>query len=196
MAAHDSRPSADRLEAGPAGSAFLAVNSAYLAAFATPSLFYYTNVALHAFVGVVWRAARSGAPEFAWTRTCRARGGTAARCRNRAGRATIPGVSRYRWLLLRTSPSRRSALGARVVRPRSSPGAQPVSDSSHCRRAAARLGGLSTAMRFARAPPSVSHRQSVGCRRRMEGEGGGPQSPFFPSSRRPTSAASSRRTSS
>lgn len=35
------------------GSALLLANSVYLAAFATPSLFYYTNVALHVVLGVV-----------------------------------------------------------------------------------------------------------------------------------------------
>ena len=33
-------------------SAVLLVNSAYLAAFATPSLFYFANVALHVVLGV------------------------------------------------------------------------------------------------------------------------------------------------
>ena len=34
----------------------LFANSAYLAAFASPSLFYYTNVALHVVFGLVWLA--------------------------------------------------------------------------------------------------------------------------------------------
>ena len=34
----------------------LLANSAYLAAFASPSLFYYTNVALHVVFGLVWLA--------------------------------------------------------------------------------------------------------------------------------------------
>ena len=105
MAAHDLRPSSDRLsKVVAAGSAFLAVNSAYLAAFATASLFYYTNVALHVIVGVAWAIAGA-----IWLRR-QVRGlGAVERLAALllvAGTAlgvalTITGaVSRYRWLLL------------------------------------------------------------------------------------------------
>ena len=105
MAAPDSGPSPDRLsKLVAAGSAFLAVNSAYLAAFATPSLFYYTNVALHVIVGVVWAIAGA-----IWLRRSLRGLGPVARVAALllvAGTAlgvalTITGaVSRYRWLLL------------------------------------------------------------------------------------------------
>jgi hypothetical protein len=105
MATHDLRPASDRLsKLLAASSAFLAVNSAYLAAFATASLFYYSNVALHVIVGVVWAIAGA-----IWLRR-RLRGlGPAERLAALllvAGTAlgvalTITGaLTRYRWLLL------------------------------------------------------------------------------------------------
>ena len=43
----------DRSKTLAIGGGLLLVNTAYLAAFATPSLFYYANVALHVLLGVV-----------------------------------------------------------------------------------------------------------------------------------------------
>ena len=67
--AEGSRPPSDRLSAiFRAGSALLLLNSLYLAAFATPSLFYMTNVAVHVLggaallvVGALWLRPRLGA---------------------------------------------------------------------------------------------------------------------------------------
>src|SRR3954467_6775619 len=59
-----------------ASFAVLVLNSAYLAAFATPSLFYFTNVALHVVLGaatfvlaLLWLKKRDGALPASWIAT-------------------------------------------------------------------------------------------------------------------------------
>src|SRR6185503_1401367 len=100
-----SRPPSDRLSGiFRAGSALLLLNSLYLAAFATPSVFYMTNVAVHVLggaallvVGALWLRPR--------LRTM-SRSATLATVLIAAGAALglalayTGATTRYRWLLL------------------------------------------------------------------------------------------------
>ena len=194
MAAHDLRPSSDRLsKVVAAGSAFLAVNSAYLAAFATASLFYYTNVALHVIVGVAW--AITGA---IWLRR-QVRGlGAVERLAALllvAGTAlgvalTITGaVSRYRWLLLAhiAVSSAGALLAVAIVAARLVPRVRGRLRPAHGIAVVLLLAaaGWSTAMVVRQRGAGADAYRIVNPQAppiSMDGEGGGPQSPFFPSS--------------
>jgi tetratricopeptide (TPR) repeat protein len=194
MAAHDSRPSPDRLSRFVAvTSAFLALNSAYLAAFATPSLFYYTNVALHLVVGIAWAIAGA-----LWLKP-RIRGlGPAAALAALlllAGTAlgialTITGATtRYRWLLLTHIgvASAGALLAAVILAVRIGPYARGRLRPAHGITLVLLLAaaGWPSAMVLrhraaARDPYRIVNPQVAALS--MDGEGAGPQSPFFPSS--------------
>ena len=87
-----------------AAAAVLAVNSAYLAAFATPSLFYYANVALHVVLGVAalilaigWLRGRPERMPLSWTLAALLLGAGAVL----GGALVATGTTtRFRWLLL------------------------------------------------------------------------------------------------
>jgi RsiW-degrading membrane proteinase PrsW (M82 family) len=87
-----------------AAGAVLIVNSAYLAAFATPSLFYYTNVGLHVVLGVVtlvlavrWLRQRHARMPVSWMAAAALLGAGALL----GGALVATGTTtRFRWLLL------------------------------------------------------------------------------------------------
>jgi tetratricopeptide (TPR) repeat protein len=194
MATHDLRPASDRLsKLLAASSAFLAVNSAYLAAFATASLFYYSNVALHVIVGVVWAIAGA-----IWLRR-RLRGlGPAERLAALllvAGTAlgvalTITGaLTRYRWLLLAhiTVVSAGAVLALAIVAARLGPQVRGRLRPAHAIAVVLLLAaaGWSTAMVLRQRGAALGAYRIVNPQAppiTMDGEGGGPESPFFPSS--------------
>jgi tetratricopeptide (TPR) repeat protein len=172
--------------------AVLLLNSAYLAAFASPTLFYYSNVALHVLLGVVllglgvrwlfrWRASLS-APAMVSASLLVAGGA--------AGLAlSFTGATRaWRWLLvthivLATAGSVAAvALGlTRVIRGR------PRLRPAHGFLALALLGAIgwsSAVIARQRAADRENGRimNPAAPPASMDGEGTGPSGPFFPSS--------------
>ena len=189
-----SRPSSDRLSRlFQAGSIALVINSLYLAAFATPSIFYVTNVGVHVLgglamivVGLLWLRPRFGSLSVA---------GKIAVLLLAAGAAlgialTITGATtRYRWLLLThiAVVGAGTVLALAIAAVRSAPRVRQQFRPAHAVALIVLLAaaGWSTALvvkqrrdeRYAYrivnpASPALS----------MEGEGAGPSSPFFPSS--------------
>ena len=189
-----SPPSSDRLSRlFQAGSAALVLNSLYLAAFATPSLFYMTNVAVHVLgglamivVGLLWVRPRlrafSAVPKMAVLLLA---AGVAL------GMAlTVTGATtRYRWLLLAhiAVVSTGTLLALVIAAIESAPLVRQRFRPAHAVAVIVLLAaaGWSTAFvvkqrkaeRYAwqivnPASPALS----------MDGEGAGPSSPFFPSS--------------
>jgi tetratricopeptide (TPR) repeat protein len=171
-----------------AAGAVLLVNSAYLAAFATPSLFYYTNVALHVVLGVVtlilavrWLLKRDGRVPASWIAAAVLLGAGAVL----GGALVATGTTtRFRWLLL--SHIAASAAGALIV--------LALAIAAIARRPQARLRPIYVLYAVAVvALTGAVGRQAVAERAvprivnpltpplSMEGEGAGPKSPFFPS---------------
>jgi tetratricopeptide (TPR) repeat protein len=172
--------------------AVLLLNSAYLAAFASPTLFYYSNVALHVLLGVVllglgvrwlfrWRASLS-APAMV-TASLLVAGGAAGLA------LSFTGATRaWRWLLvthivLATAGSVAAvALGlTRVIRGR------PRLRPAHGFLALALLGAIgwsSAVIARQRAADRENGRimNPAAPPASMDGEGTGPSGPFFPSS--------------
>jgi Flp pilus assembly protein TadD len=171
------------------GGALLFVNSAYLAAFATPSLFYFANVALHVVLGAAlfvaglpWlrRWYRSLTPLDALTAVLLGAGSVLGLV------LTVTGAtSRYRGLLVAhiaiTSLGAVLAcsigLAALVRRGRLRPLTLLYAAVAFCA-----VAGPLTIVLAARTATHASRIVNPMAPVTMDGEGGGPTSPFFPSS--------------
>src|SRR5262249_8211401 len=177
-----------------ASAGVLLINSAYLAAVATPSVFYYANVALHVVLGLVtlilavrWLIRRNARVPLSWIVAGALLGAGAV-----LGGALVAtgNTTRFRWLLLsHIATSAAGALvalaigGAAVIARRPRRALRPVEVVYAL--AAIALAGWSCA---------VVGRQSIAEHAvarivnpltpplSMDGEGAGPTSPFFPSS--------------
>ncbi len=183
----------DRLSASlKIGGALLLVNSVYLAAFATPSLFYYTNVALHVALGLALMVAGA---RWAWPRrgtfdaaTLAAIGLLALGALLGVALAITGTTTKFRWLLLAhigvTGAGAVLALGLMAAAAiRRARGIRPA----HAIFAGIVLlvvGGPSTVAVRERAAERDMHRivNPDWAPAKMEEEGPGKDSPFFPSS--------------
>jgi Tfp pilus assembly protein PilF len=176
-----------------ASFAVLVVNSAYLAAFATPSLFYFTNVALHVVLGAVtfglavwWSRHREGGLPPAWIATAALLGIGAVL----GGALVLTGtLSRFRWLLLaHIAFSSGGAVLALVL------AAAALARAPRWRLAPLQVFYVLAVIGLTGWSATVVGRQAIAERRAprivnpltpplsMAGEGAGPKSPFFPSS--------------
>jgi tetratricopeptide (TPR) repeat protein len=188
---HASRDRLSRLVA--AGGAFLAVNSAYLAASANASLVYYTNVALHVIVGAVWAILA-----VIWVRPrLRSLGMAAGAAALLLFAGTGLGIAlmitgttlRYRWLLLAHIGvvSAGALIALIVVAVRLAPRLRSRLRPAHAVALVLLLAGAGWLSAFVvrqRAVERSAYRivNPESPPLSMEGEGGGPTSPFFPSS--------------
>jgi tetratricopeptide (TPR) repeat protein len=189
-----SRTSSDRLSwLFRAGSAVLILNSLYLAAFATPSIFYVTNVAVHVLgglamivVALLWLRPRLGS----WSAATKiAALLLAAGAALGIALAVTGATTRYRWLLLTHIGvvSAGTVLALVVAAIKAAPHARQRLRPAHALAVVLLLAAAAWssafvmkqrqaerhALRIANpASPALS----------MDGEGAGPSSPFFPSS--------------
>jgi hypothetical protein len=149
----------------------LLLNTAYIAAFASPTIFYMGNVVLHLVLGValgimlLWFIRR-----MPWA-------GSLFLIAALAGvfLAVFGNTTPHRWVLEAHIAVAALAVVAFL------PYVMPRGDH---------------ALPKSSPEPRRSNPEPFDCPTSMDQEGGGPQSPFFPSSAKPTWAASSRRTSS
>jgi tetratricopeptide (TPR) repeat protein len=189
-----SRPSSDRLSRlFYAGSVALILNALYLAAFATPSLFYMTNVALHvlgggalAVIGGLWLRPRLHAMSMAAKLAAALIGiGTAL------GVALVltGTTTRFRWLLLThiAVVSAGTLLALVLAAVKSGPIVRERFRPAHAVAAIvllAAVGWSAAVVVKQRRAERYSYRieNPTSPALSMEGEGAGPSSPFFPSS--------------
>jgi len=177
-----------------AAGAVLVINSVYLAAFATPSLFYYANVALHVVLGVVtlvlavlWLRRRDASLPLTWIAAAALLGAGAILGGALVGTGTI---TRFRWLLL----SHIAASAAGAVLAIAIALAALIARRPQRRLRPAELGFALAIVALAGWSAVVLGRMAIAERTvarivnplapplSMEGEGAGPKSPFFPSS--------------
>ncbi len=175
-----------------AATAVLLVNSAYLALFATPSLFYFSNVALHVILGaatfviaIVWLRRRERPMPLSWMAAALLLGvGTGLG----AALVATGNTTRFRPLLLShiacmTAGSAVALALAAAAALRRRPRLQPA----HAFYALAVLGlaawGGVVAVRQAREEGAAARIVNpIAAPLAMDNEGAGPASPFFPSS--------------
>ena len=175
------------------GGALLLINSAYLAAFASPTLFYYANVALHVILGALlfglgarWLAGRwrgIGAMALV-TAALLAAGGALGLV------LTVTGATRtYRWLLLThiavaTAGGLAAVLLVGRALLRDAAGRLKPSVAITALVLAAAGAWTTSLVARARAGERLAHRieNPLNPPASMEEEGAGERSPFFPSS--------------
>jgi tetratricopeptide (TPR) repeat protein len=175
-----------------AGFLVLVVNSAYLAARADPSLFYFTNVLLHIGLGLALTVAavvRWAGQWRLWPRLLLAAGLLLAVAAVSGLALVVMGATRSNAWLLRTHIAT-AVFGSALVLAWMTAAARRA--SSRDRRAAAAVVGVAVVAILAAAVVLAREKRQYPERFRivnpteppltMDGEGAGPESPFFPSS--------------